>query len=345
MKQPKYLFNAGRMSRKDNTLKFTPVDEAGVEGQPRYLPVEQLGDLYVFGSLDANSALYNFLGQEGIAVHFFNYYEHYTGSFMPREYLLAGKMQVDQTKHYMAAKKRIEIARRFVEGAANNILRVLKYYDNRDRATGTPEREAKDLTEAIRTIDRLLTSVPTATDVPMLMGIEGNIRQTYYGCFDAIVGKTFCMDGRSKRPPQNELNALISFGNMLCYTACLSTIYHTQLNPTISFLHEPGARRYSLALDLAEVFKPILVDRLIFRMINKRQLQPSDFRSEVGGCVLKDAARKRFVQGFDEQLKETIKHRALGRSVSYRHLVKLECYKLQKHLLGLEEYRPFKAWW
>lgn len=325
------------MSRKDNTLKFTPVDEGGAEGQPRYLPIEQVGDLYVFGSLDANSALYNFLGQEGIAVHFFNYYEHYTGSFMPREYLLAGKMQVDQTRHYMVAKKRIEIARRFVEGAANNILRVLKYYDNRDKA--------KQLAETIATIERLLASVPATTDVPMLMGIEGNIRQTYYGCFDAIVGQTFCMDGRSKRPPQNELNALISFGNMLCYTACLSTIYHTQLNPTISFLHEPGARRYSLALDLAEVFKPILVDRLIFRMINKRQLQSSDFRSEVGGCVMKEAARKRFVQGFDEQLKETIKHRALGRSVSYRHLVKLECYKLQKHLLGLEDYKPFKAWW
>jgi CRISPR-associated protein Cas1 len=337
MKQPKYLFNAGRMSRKDNTLKFTPVDEMGVEGQPRYLPIEQVADLYIFGSLDANSALYNFLGQEGIAVHFFNHYEHYTGSFMPREYLLAGKMQVDQTRHYMAAKKRIEIARRFVEGAANNILRVLKYYDNRDKA--------RELSEAIVTVERLLTSVPTATDVPMLMGIEGNIRQTYYGTFDSIVGQTFCLDGRSKRPPQNELNALISFGNMLCYTACLSTIYHTQLNPTISFLHEPGARRYSLALDLAEVFKPILVDRLIFRMINKRQLQPSDFRSEIGGCVLKDAACKRFVQGFDEQLKETIKHRVLGRSVSYRHLVKLECYKLQKHLLGMEEYRPFKAWW
>lgn len=337
MKHPLYLFNPGRMSRRDNTLKFTPVDEDGKEGQPRYLPVEQVGDLYVFGSLDVNSALLNFLGQEGIAVHFFNYYEHYTGSFMPREYLLAGKMQVEQTKHYMAAKKRIDIARRFVEGEANNILRVLKYYDSRDKE--------KALAEAITTVDRLLSSVPTATDVPMLMGIEGNIRQTYYGTFDAIVGATFTMDGRSKRPPQNELNALISFGNMLCYTACLSTIYHTQLNPTISFLHEPGVRRYSLALDLAEVFKPILVDRLIFRMINKRQLQPSDFRAEVGGCVMKDAARKRFVQGFDEQLKETIKHRVLGRNVSYRSLMKLECYKLQKHLLGIEEYRPFRAWW
>jgi CRISPR-associated protein Cas1 len=335
MKQPKYLFNAGRMSRHDNTLKFTPVDEAGNEGQPRHLPIEQVSDLYVFGSLDANSALYNFLGQNGVSVHFFNYYEHYTGSFMAREYLLAGKMQVEQTKAYLSAKKRLVVAQRFVEGAAGNILRVLKYHNNRDR----------DVAEAITTIERLLASVSFTTDVPTLMGIEGNIRQTYYATFDAVVGETFCMDGRSKRPPQNELNALISFGNMMCYTICLSTIYHTQLNPTISFLHEPGARRYSLALDIAEVFKPILVDRLIFRMINKRQLQASDFRSEIGGCIMKEAARKRFVQGFDELMKETIKHRSLGRSVSYRHLIKLECYKLQKHLLGVEEYKPFKAWW
>jgi len=335
MKQTKYLFNPGRLSRRDNTLKFTPVDEEGKEGEPRYLPVEQISDLYVFGNLDANSALYNFLGKEGIAVHFFDYYEHYTGSFMPREYLLAGKMQVEQTKHYMTGKKRIVVAQAFVEGAGCNILRVLKYYNNRDR----------DLTSAIDTIDKLLLSVPTMPDVPTLMGIEGNIRQTYYGCFDAIVGEIFTMNGRSKRPPLNELNALISLGNMLCYSACLSMIYHTQLNPTISFLHEPGARRYSLALDMAEIFKPILIDRLIFRMVNKRQLQASDFRTDINGCVMKDAARKRFVQEFDASLKETIKHRSLGRSVSYKYLIKLECYKLQKHLLGIETYKPFKAWW
>jgi CRISPR-associated protein Cas1 len=337
MKQPFYLFNPGRLSRRDNTLKFTPVDEAGNEGTPRFLPIEQIGDLYVFGSLDANSALYNLLGQEGIAVHFFNYYEHYTGSFMPREYLLAGKVQVEQTRHYLSSAKRMVVARQLVAGAAGNMLRVVRYYDNRD--------PTKQLGTALSAIERWIEAVPTAADIPTLMGLEGNMRQTYYGTFDAIVGGTFCLDGRTKRPPLNELNALISFGNMLCYTACLSTIYHTQLNPTISFLHEPGARRYSLALDLAEIFKPILVDRLIFRMVNKRQLQPNDFRVEVGGCVMKEAARKRFVQEFDASLKETIKHRALGRSVSYRHLLKLECYKLQKHLLGLETYRPFKAWW
>lgn len=91
MKKSYYLFNPGRLSRKDNTLKFTPVDEEGREDTPKFIPVESVSDLYVFGSLDANSALYNFLGKQNVNVHFFDYYEHYTGSFHPKEYLLAGK--------------------------------------------------------------------------------------------------------------------------------------------------------------------------------------------------------------------------------------------------------------
>ncbi len=335
MKKSYYLFNAGRLSRRDNTLKFTPVDEEGNEGQPRYIAVETVGDLFVFGSLDANSALYNFLGKEGISVHFFDYYEHYTGSFMAREYLLAGKMQVEQTKCYLWKSKRLDVAQRFIEGASFNILKNLRYYANR----------GKDLTDSIQCIETYQKGIASATGIAELMGIEGNIRQAYYGAFDTIVNDSFKMDGRSKRPPQNELNALISFGNMLCYSACLSTIYHTQLNPTISFLHEPGARRYSLALDLSEVFKPLLVDRTIFKLLNKREIQSSDFMQEVNRCILKEGARKTFVKAFEERLKETIQHRALGRNVSYKHLVKLECYKLSKHLLGIEEYKPFKAWW
>jgi CRISPR-associated protein Cas1 len=153
------------------------------------------------------------------------------------------------------------------------------------------------------------------------------------------------MGNRQKMPPNNEVNALVSFGNMMCYTACLDTIYHTQLNPTISFLHEPGARRYSLALDLAEIFKPLLVDRTIFAILNKKILQKSDFDTSLNRCVLKDSGRKAFVKAFDEKLKETIKHRTLNKHVSYKSLIKLECYKLQNHILGMEEYKPFKAWW
>ena len=100
-----------------------------------------------------------------------------------------------------------------------------------------------------------------------------------------------------------------------------------------------------MALDLSEIFKPMLVDRTIFTVLNKKQIQASDFRQDINRCVLKEGAKKVFVQAFEERLKETFKHRSLGRSVSYKHLVKLECYKLQKHLLGMEVYKPFKMMW
>lgn len=334
MKKTYYLFNPGRMSRKDNTLKFTPVNDQGVEEPPKYIPVEAVSDLYCFGALDANSALYNFLGKEQIAVHFFDYYEHYTGSFMPKDYLLAGKMQIEQTRHYTTKNKRLIIAQKFVEAAAFNILKNLRYYQSR----------GKELTGIIELIENYSKSIHVITDIEMLMGIEGNIRQTYYHAFDVILND-FAMDGRSKQPPKNEVNALVSFGNMMCYTLCLGQIYHTQLNPTISFLHEPGYRRYSLALDLAEVFKPILVDRVIFKVLNKKEIQAKDFDLQANGVVLKEGAKKIFVRAFEERLNETIKHRSLKRNVSYKHLVKLECYKLTKHILNMEEYKPFKAWW
>lgn len=94
------------MSRKDNTLQFTQVNEEGIEGSVKYIPVEAVDNLYAFGSLDANSALYNFLGKEKVSVHFFDYYEHYTGSFMPKDYLLAGKMIIAQAAAYQNTDRR-----------------------------------------------------------------------------------------------------------------------------------------------------------------------------------------------------------------------------------------------
>ncbi|MGL4583068.1 MAG: type I-B CRISPR-associated endonuclease Cas1b [Flavobacterium sp.] len=335
MKKTYYLFNPGRLSRKDNTLKFTPTDTNGNEGTPKYIPIEGVADLFCFGSLDANSALYTFLGKAGIAVHFFDYYEHYAGSFMPKEYLLAGKMQIEQTKNYIDKKKRLVLARKFVSGASFNMVKNLRYYINRER----------DLQDVQDNIEKYSLLIDSSTEVDELMGVEGNIRQMYYSAFNDIITSDFMMGNRTKRPPENEINALISFGNMLCYTLCLSQIYHTQLNPTISFLHEPGYRRYSLALDLAEIFKPLLVDRLIFRLLNKKEIQAKDFDNQLNSCVLKETGRKIFVKAWEEKITETFKHPVLKRSISYKHLIKLECYKLSKHILGIEEYKPFKSRW
>lgn len=335
MKKTYYLFNSGRLSRKDNTLKFTPVDKEGNEtGTSKYLPVVDVENLYIFGSLDANSALFNFLGKEHINLHFFDYYDHYTGSFHSKEYLLSGRMLIAQAGHYIEHPRRLHIAKKFIEGAAYNMLKNLRYYLHRE----------KDTSGQIARINELLEGIVVSNDVEALMGIEGNIRMTYYDAFSAII-PDFEMGNRTKQPPSNEINAMISFVNSMCYTLCLDMIYHTQLNPTISFLHEPGARRYSLALDIAEIFKPLLADRLIFTMFNKKQIKENDFDKHLNGCLLKDKGRKAVVGAWDEKLRETIMHRDLCRKVSYRHLVKLECYKLAKHIMGLGEYEPFKTWW
>lgn len=334
MKKTYYLFNPGRLSRKDNTLEFTAFDEGGQEMKPRYIPVEMVDQLYVFGALDANSALYNFLGKNQICVHFFDYYENYTGSFNPREYLLAGRMIVAQVQAHLNKPKRMFIAQNLIDCAGFNMQKNLKYYNSR----------GKDLQSIIDRIEHFRQGIGQSSSIDELMGIEGNMRMAYYDAFNLIIND-FEMGGRSKQPPRNEVNSLISFGNMMCYSECLRAIHQTQLNPTISFLHTPGERRFSLALDLAEIFKPLLVDRVIFKVLNKREIQADDFEQRLNSVILKEKAKKTFVTSFEERLTETIQHRNLKRNVSYKHLIKLECYKLSKHLLGIEEYKPFKMWW
>ena len=336
MKKTFYLFNPGQMERRDNTLKFTPyaIDDDGTEhpGQPRYLPVEDINEFYCFGSLKGSSSLFNFLGQKDICMHFFDYYENYTGSFMPRDSLLSGRMLLAQAAAYQ--NKRITIAQKFIDGAAYNMVRNLMYYN----------RRGKDLETVIDSINALAKKIPDTTDIDELMGVEGQIRRTYYEAFDLILND-FEMGERSKQPPQNEVNALISFGNMMCYTQCLRAIHQTQLNPTISYLHTPGERRYSLCLDVSEIFKPIIIDRVVFRVLNRREIQEKHFDRKLNRCLLNDTGKKIFVKAIEDKLEETFQHKSLGRKVSFRHLIKLECYKLAKHLLGIEEYKPFKTYY
>ncbi len=207
------------------------------------------------------------------------------------------------------------------------------------------EEEVTPLAQIRATITNLAGLIDKQEKVNDLRGVEGKMRERYYQAWQHILGGEWAFDRRVRRPPDNEVNALISFGNSVIYTACLSEIYRTQLTPTISYLHEPGARRFSLALDLSEIFKPLLVDRAIFRLLNTGQLKPEHFDRSLGGCYLTEAGKRLFLGALEERLNATIKHRRLGRHVSYRHLIRLECYKLIRHLTDVEPYHAFRAWW
>ncbi len=301
----------------------------------RVIPVEDVDAIWSFRELDLNSKVLNFLAQKKIPVHFFNYYGFYSGSFYPREYLQAGFLLVKQVKHYSSNLKRLMISRELIGAALHNILRNLRYRDSRGA-------DLMSETEAVQTEVLRLAEVK---DINQLMACEGRARAAYYKAFEKIIKRDVEFKKRVRRPPDNMVNALISFTNGLVYSSVLTQIYRSQLDPTISFLHEPGFRRYSLALDLAEVFKPILADRLIFRLFNNGQLSEKHFAQDLNCCYLKAAGRKIVLREWDAQLQTTIEHRRLKRKVSYERLIRLECYKLVKHLTDVEEYKAFRAWW
>ncbi|MCX6378657.1 MAG: CRISPR-associated endonuclease Cas1 [Armatimonadetes bacterium] len=201
------------------------------------------------------------------------------------------------------------------------------------------------LTELRDVVARLAKLVSEQKEVNMVRGIEGKMRERYYEAWTHILSGSWEFNLRVRRPPDNEVNALISFGNSHLYTVCLSEIYRTQLTPTISYLHEPGIRRFSLALDLSEIFKPLIVDRAIFRLLNTNQMKPEHFDRAMNGCYLTDSGKKVFLAALEARLSTTIHHRRLGRHVTYRHLIRLECYKLIRHLTEVETYKAFRAWW
>lgn len=194
-------------------------------------------------------------------------------------------------------------------------------------------------------VDGLRKTIPKTSTIEELMGVEGNIRKQYYAAWSVIINQEIHFEKRVMHPPDNMINSLISFVNTLIYTKVLSEIYRTQLNPTISYLHEPGTRRFSLSLDIAEIFKPLIGDRLIFSLLNRNQITEESFTKELNFLHLKKEASRLIVSELENRMKQTVMHKDLGKQVSYQYLLRLECYKLIKHLLREKTYEGFKIWW
>jgi len=326
--QDVFLFNNGRLQRKDSTIIY--VNE---EGKKKALPIEQLENIHVFSELDFNTSFMNLLSQKDVNLHIYNYYGYYSGSYVPRNKRVSGYVDIKQAENVLYENKRMYIAQQLVYSAAHHMLRNL--------------RRHKEALAWVNEIEEERKKIPKANDIPTLMGMEGQLRQIYYSAFNKIIkNDDFYFQRREKRPPTDRINALISFGNSIMYTTVLSEMYKTQLNPTISFLHEPSSRRFSLCLDIAEIFKPLIVDSLIFSLINNRMIDKSHFDFiEDRVCMLSEEGKKIFLTEYEERLSKTIKHRHLKRKVSYRFFIRLECYKLIKHFLGDQDYKALKAWW
>lgn len=317
-----YILSDGKLTKHENTIYFEN------KNGKNYIPIEKVDNIYCYGQVSVTSQVLHLLSKKKILLHFFNYYGYYDGTYYPKTKLLAGDVIIKQAEHYIDTEKRLTLAKKFVEGSAENMKKVLAYYKIKHN------------------INKIEKEINTQHTIPDLLNTEARIRIEYYSYFDKITKQqSFKFEKRTKQPPKNMLNALISFGNSLLYSTTLNELYNTQLNPTIAYLHEPSQRRYSLTLDIAEIFKPIIVDRLIFKLINKEMLTKKHFQKNINYCILTKTGKNKFLQEYDNKIKTTLKHQKLNRNVSYKHLIRLEAYKLEKHILNIQEYKPYKIRW
>jgi len=325
-----HVFSDGRIERQDDTIRVVTDD-----GEKKYLPIENAEAIFLHGQIDFNTRFVSFLNDQGVAAHVFGWHDHYAGSVMPERGQTSGQTLVKQVRAYEDAEHRLDLARSFVAGSMHNMRANVTYYDGRGH----------DLGDVIDDLDDARARLDTVGSVEETMGVEASARRAYYGAFEAILPEEFDLGRREYNPPPNPVNALISYGNSLVYASIVSAIRATALDPAISFLHESGERRYSLALDIADLFKPLLADRIIFRVVNRGQIGLGDFEEELNSCLLSDDGRKTYTKAFEETLEETIEHPRLNKKVSYQYLLRVEAYKLKKHLLTGEAYEPFERWW
>lgn len=325
-----YIYSGGQLVRHDNNIQYV-----NNIGEKTSLAIETISDIFIMSEMTISTSLLSLISKYGIVLHHYDYYYNYVGSFYPKKSLHSGFITVKQVENYIDKEKRLYIAIQILEASSSNIYRNLRYYNSR----------GKDVSLQMQQIESLKKSFKKATSIQQLMGYEGNIRKVYYSAWELIINQDLEFNKRVKNPPDNEINTLVSFINSLIYNIVLVQLRQTQLDATISFLHEPQDRRFSLALDISEIFKPIIVDRLIFSLLNKKQITSKSFTKNLNGLHLKESATKLIFTELDNRLKKTIKHETLNKDVSYKYLIRLEGYKLIKHLTGEKTYEGFEMRW
>ncbi|WP_175059890.1 type I-B CRISPR-associated endonuclease Cas1b [Thermococcus sp. 2319x1] len=317
MKRPVYITQIGMLERRGNTLFFEN------ENGKKAIPVNSTSEVHCFKPVTLTSGAIKLLSEKNVPVHFYNKYGYYRGSYMPAEGQVSGSVIIRQAEHYLDGEKRLHIAKQLVEGIKASMLALLKSY----RADASP-----------------IECIPVDGESPAeLMGVESTLWKEFYGIFGSLL-KNFEFRERSRRPPKDEVNAMISYGNSVLYAVALSEVRKTYLHPAISFLHEPLERRYSLALDLSDIFKPLTVFRVILRLVNRGKIREEHFGRDVG-VTLNREGLKVFLPELNGELERKVLHPKLKRNVSIRYLIRLEGYSLVKHLLGDRTYTSLRAWW
>jgi CRISPR-associated protein Cas1 len=244
-----------------------------------------------------------------------------TGVFYPEN----GKTSIIKLAQYNACNdpaRKLHVAKAIVRKATRERLRIIGKFCSDESCD--PFKE-----DMLRFRD----GIDDTSNTSELRGIEGNIMRSFFDAFGRML-KQLPFDGRSRQPPADESNALLGFGNAMLYNATRNEVYRSSLDPLAGFLHDPHENRASLAIDIAKMFRPIIVDNLILRLDRKRTLTPSHFDKDEIKCYLNSQGKKIWLQEFFDFMHSTIHYSPLERNISIKEEIRIECYNLIKYIAG-----------
>lgn len=318
-----WLTTPCRLRRHDNSLR---IEREGHE--PTYIPITDIRDIIAAAEVDLNTAIISLLNTHRINIHFLSHYGHYAGSLLPADTATSNHTVLGQTRIATDPDAALRIASAIVESAAfNNRWSIDR------RMLTEPYKILKD-------------TAKTATSREQLMAAEGNFRRSAWETLDTKLPDWLQLSGRHRRPPANAGNAVISYINGLLYTRVLTALRLTPLHTGVAFLHSTLERhRHSLALDLAELFKPLFAERILLRLAGRNQFKPHHFETHTDHATLTDTGRKLIITTVRDDLATTVKHREIKRNVTYDELIYLDALALTRHCLENQPYKPFRVWW
>lgn len=316
-----YVTRDAVLEREDGTLVVR------IEGSPkRRFPVATLRHVVIAGEARLTTALLTLAGHAEIRVTVLDYYGNVAGTFEPQSAPASAAVRLAQAQHVLNADLRLDLARRIVHGTMRNLRANLSYRAYRGNDAVRP---------AISGIVELERKLDEVRSIEALMGLEGNARGWYYGAW-SLIDARLNFGARVRRPPNNPINCLLSWFNGLCYAAMRHAIAQTHLDGCLSFLHAPAAARHSLALDLAEPFKPVLTDTLIFQAVLRGQMEDDWFHQQEGVCRLSESGRYRTLEMWNAKIEQGQRD-----APSLRTLMRNEALAIERHVLGMGEYKPF----
>ena len=327
-----HIVKDGVINRKDYSLLFENDDEK------HHIPVGVTDQLNIYGNVTVSPAALATITRENIRIAYLDEYGVLMGTYVPEAHGKAADVFLKQCAIYNDAAKRLDVARRLEIASIHNMRENLRYYVRRGREA---------LVDHVSYLSSCVTGANEARDVDGLMLVEARARKKYYEGFSMVVEAAgFSFARRSKRPPKDPCNALISFGNTVMYNEVLQIIWKTSLDPKIGVVHATNRRNYSLNLDFADLFKPVVVDRTIFALINRHQIKAeTHFRTvKAGGVLLNTEGKRLFLDALEQKLDSRVagKGSAKGRRLTYRQLIVNEVEAFQRLVRDGEVYKPYK---